>query len=236
MYDIRGLAIAVVFMVVFSTYSASADPIQPHLTGLDLDFSYSSVSYDCATQTLSGSATYAVTSFKPVLAGTAYPVYNLDNNPGAAFSLIAVFDHLGTEFDVDGFFTTPGLSAPDLVITGKIPALGMDGSSGGKLIEADVMDLQMYGSAGSAAFSLNGYFRVTGGDLVTEGYIDENDIVGMASWVTAVNPSPSKGFAFDGDFSTTTHMGEVGSIPEPATIGLVALAGGVLAALRRRRG
>lgn len=224
--------VAFAAVVFFSTSLACAGPIQPNLVGLDFNFSYSGASYDASTQTLTASGTYAVVTFQPVSGGTTYPVYNVDGNPAGAFDLIAVFDTLGSDFDVDGYFQSLGLSAPDLVIGGEIAALGL---TGGTLIEADVIALEIYGSAGSLAFAFNGYFEVTGGDLVTEGYIGVGDTIGMASWLTSVSPSLSAGYAFHSDFSATTHMGEIGSVPEPGTAVLLALAGITLLARRRRR-
>ena len=156
-------------------------------------------------------------------------------NGGAAIALGALLDHVGTDFDVHGFFTTGPLTLPDLVITGMIPSLGMDGTGGGTLLQAEVIDLELFGDAGTGAYALNGYFRVMGGELVTEGYLQEDDVVGMASWLTTVRPPLPEGFDFTSDFATVTHLGEFGEVPEPATLSLAAVACGAFAVIRRRR-
>lgn len=237
MYSLLKVRVCTVIVAVLALTSMSlrAEPIQPNLVALDFNFLFSNVVYDAGTGALTGAGAYVVTSFEPVIGGTPYPVFNLDNNPGGAFALAAIFDHLGGEFDIDGFFVSPGVSPPDLVLTGKIPALGMDGSSGGVLIEADVIVLQLYGAAGTGAFAFNGYFSVTGGELVSKGYLAVDDAIGLASWLTSVSPSLPADFDFGTDFSTTMHVGEIGAVPEPATLALMTLAAAAVPFLRRRR-
>jgi len=176
-------------------------------------------------------------SFEPVLGGTTYPVLNLTGAPGGAFTVKAKLDHLGSEFDVDALFTTTSSGpAIDLALSGKIPALGISPDNGysGGLLGGEVIELQMYGDAGTGSFGFNGYFRVQAGDLITAGYLKENDTIAMRSWLMSVNPSLPEDFDFASDFTATTHLGELGSIPEPATMGLLVLASGVLVAVRKR--
>lgn len=236
MNGLRGWVVsAVLISAALTAGVAGADPVAPNLVGMDINFSYGSVAYTAATGALSGSGTAAAMTFEPALGGSTYPVFNLSDFVGADLALAALFDHAGTGFDVDGFFATAGTAGPDLTLTGKIPALGIapGGTYSGTLLEADVMTLEMYGGAGAGAFAFNGYFRVTGGDLVLAGYLAPDDVVGMRSWLSGVSPALSAGFDFASDFSSSAHVGEFGSVPEPATLGLIAL--GVVALARRRR-
>ena len=220
-------------LVVLLVGSVGADPIEPNLIGLDFNFVYSTVTYDSSTGRLSGYGSAAAVTFEPVLGGTTYPVFNLSGGVGGSLSLLADFAHQGTDFDVDGYFTTSGVVG-DLTLAGEIPALGIENMSGG-LLAGEIIDLQMYGDAGTGAFAFNGYFRAIAGDLIAAGYLEVNDTFAMRSWLSSVSPSLVEDFDFSIDFTATTHEGEVGTVPEPATTALFALGVGLLALRRRRR-
>lgn len=230
------LLLTAVFLMTAS--QACADPIEPNLIAVDFNFSYASVNYDAASGELSGAGSSAAVTFEPVLGGATHPVFNLSGAVGGALTFDALFDHAAADFDVDGFFTTLATAGADLTLTGKIPTLGIEpnGTYTGTLLEAEVIALEMYGDAGTGAFAFNGYFRVTGGDLLLAGYLAENDTMGMRSWLSSVDPSLPQGFDFASDFSASTHLGELGFVPEPGTFALALLGCGSLALLRRRRG
>jgi hypothetical protein len=224
-------------LVILAASPLRAEPLQPNLVGVDFHF-YSAAGYDASEQRLSGTASAAAIAFKPVLGGKPYQVFNLSGGLGAALALGAMFDQVGSNADVDGFFTTLGTSGADFTLTGKIPDLGIEPNSiyNGTLLEADVLSLELYGNAGAPTATFNGFFRVIGGDLVTAHYLNENDTIGMVSWLSSLSPTLPQNFDFASDFSATTHLGEIGSIPEPASLVLTTLgAAGALLGRRRTR-
>jgi len=228
--------VPILSLVILASSSLRAEPIQPILAGVDFNFCYSAVGYDASDQTLSGAGSAAAITLEPVLGGATYPVFNLSGSLGGALALRAKFDHVGGNADIDGVFATLGTADADLTLTGKIPGLGIqpDNVYSGTLLEADVIRLELYGDAGARTFAFNGYLRVTGGDLVIADYLGENDVIGMVSWLSSLSPTLPTGFDFASDFGATTHLGEIGAVPEPASLVLTAL-GSAAALLARNR-
>jgi len=230
------IALTALILSAVLTSSLAADPIVPNIVANDFNFTYAGVSFDSASGELSGTGAATAFSFEPVLGGNTYPVFNLSDALGAAVSLQALFDQTASNAAVDGLFTTLGTSGADLVMTGKIPDLGVvpGGSYTGTLIEADVIALELFGDANASSLAFNGEFTILGGDLVTAGYVSVGQVLAMRSWLSGVSPSLPNAFAFDSDFSASGHVGELGTVPEPASLALGALALGAFAALRRR--
>ncbi len=215
--------------------SSWAAPISPNIVANDFNFTYGIVSYSPTTHILSGSATNAVMTFQPSLTGSAHPVFNLSNAPGASISLQALFDCASTNAAVDGLFKTTGADC-DLVLTGKLPDLGIvpGGAYTGALLTARLDLLEMFGNAADSTQSLNAVFTILGGDLVTAGYMRAGDQLAMRSWLTGLIPTPAGNDVFSTPFVATAHIGELGTTPEPATMSLGILALGAVAAARRR--
>jgi len=226
-------------VVLLAALPLRAEPIQPNLVGVDFNFSYSAAGYSAGDQKLSGAGSAAAITFEPLLGGATYPVFNLGGGLGGALALQAKFDHVGGNLNVDGFFATLGTSGADLTLTGKIPDLGIEPNNvySGTLLEAEVISLELYGGAGASTLAFNGFLKVTGGDLVIAHYLSESDTIGMVSWLSSLSPTLPQGFTFASDFAATTHLGEIGSVPEPATLLLTALgsAAALLGRMRPRR-
>ena len=232
------VTVCVSIVVLTLAPMAGADVISPNILANDLTFS-AGVTYSAGTHILTASLANGVTTIRPDLAGIPYPVYDLSGNAGAQISLHALFDHTAVNppWTVDGIFKTTGADC-DLVITGKIPDLGIQpgGSYTGTLLTARVLELEIYGDAGSPVQNFNGFLVVLGGDLVKKGLMHVGDGLGMASWLMSFSPLPPSGFNFQSDFSATVVPGsELGTVPEPATMFLLGTGALTAFAMRRRR-
>jgi hypothetical protein len=224
----------VLFLVVaLAPALVFAAPIFPNITSNDLNFSYGPVRYTANTGILAGAGSFAVVTFDPILGGTTYPVFDLAGDFGAPLAFDAIYDHSGIQADVDVLFKSLG-AGPDLTITGKIPGLGIQpgGNYTGTLLTATVSQLELWGPSGLSTLDFDGFFTVTGGDLVKAGYFASGEPLVMRSWLDGILPTlPTDSSVI----TAVTHEGELGAVPEPATTSLLGLGALALFGYGRRR-
>jgi len=238
-----------VFVAIFATFlmvvlftavkSVHADVIRPEIGPRLISVGAAGVSYDASSGVLSIHDETAAFSLLTSLGGVPHFIYNLSDAFGGGYDLNALFATMGTNASLDGYFTTLDDDADDLVITGKIPSLGItpDDNYTGTLLTANVVtgELFAYGTTNASA-EYNLYFVVTGGDLVTAGHYSTGEMLGELSVLLSLNPKLPGGFAFDTDFDAVLQSGSVGQlVPEPVTLFLVGSVVPLIIGIRRRK-
>ncbi len=137
---------------------------------------------------------------------------------GLDFDVIGSFDY---SLQLDGF---GGLISGSLTITGSV------GGFGPPLLTGDVTAFGFQDGGGDLFEIL---FTVTGGDLATPAHYGDPGAVGGV--IMNANGSDFDG-TFDDDFGNIgTGTSNTAPIPEPATLVLLAIAGGLVARRRRQR-
>ena len=198
-------------VVVVSLAGMLAAPAQGSLLGLtllrspDITSGFIDVAYDAGTGLFTAS-------------GFALQLDGID------FDVIGSFDY---SIQLDGF---GGLISGSLTITGSV------GGFGPPLLTGDVTDFGFQDGGGDLFEIL---FTVTGGDLATPAHYGDPGAVGG----TIMNANGSNfGGTFDVDFDNNGGFPGFGQgtsdtapIPGPATLVLLAMAGGLVARRRRRR-
>jgi hypothetical protein len=229
---------AVLVVVCLAAAGAYADRLSPNIVSCDVNFSYSNLSFDCSTRMLTGLGSVAAVTFEPTVGGATYPIFNLSGAFGGEMSLEAKFLSVAYNSPVDALFWTDGDATPDIVLNGEIPSLGITRQQQytGTLLTGVLQLLELSGEANAQTMSLDGYFLITGGDLVTAGYFRTEQSLAMRSFVSGITPTLGQGSTFNQSFTGSSHMGELGGIPEPATLLLLGTGAAILAGVRRRRG
>jgi hypothetical protein len=245
----RTIATALSFALLGTT-AVFAAPLNPRIVGHDFAFGAqepSSVPFydprgdDTDYLTLeAGRADQEVVAFWEVwpVGGSPLPVFNAADELGGDLELYLEFE--GEDADppwLDVSITGAGRNTgADLIITGKMPDLGITDYELLVAIEIDMASLYGYGEQSSFVLETKGTFvdvnpllpgaaDILGKEAVSRGNIDFVSLVLPALY----NPLTDYGLSGDGG----AYSGEVGRAPEPASLGALLL--GVVVLLRQRR-
>ncbi len=243
-------------LIVATGYSA---PLTPVITGYDFNFgafnSDGPIEWNTnglAPDTLdfvASSAHTEVTAFWPAWpAPPTFPVFNAAGAFGADLELHAMFTgqdapYVGPGGVIDVSLTGTGgtAGAPDLMIFGSIPGLGIPF---GLLWAIDLNQVSLYGYSSSDAYVLEGAGIIVGGDVPQRyGLIGQQGVMRgnldflsrPAGWIPPLyNPlTDPRQLLIRADYSGETGKGY--PVPEPATFAAFGLGVAAVGLLRRRR-